>query len=64
MRQGKQPTPTDTLIRELRRMADMGIVNHRADTGFLREAADRLEEMDERIAIMAESMDEAWGRDH
>ena len=28
----------------------------------LEEAADRLEELDERIAIMAADMDETWGK--
>lgn len=41
------------LIRELRRIADVGIVNHRHDTAVIREAADRLEDLDERVAIMA-----------
>ncbi|MBR2823163.1 MAG: helix-turn-helix transcriptional regulator [Clostridia bacterium] len=40
------------LIKALRGIADIGIVNARHDVPVIREAADRLEEMDERIAIM------------
>lgn len=42
------------LIRELRRIAEVGIVNAKRDIPMLQEAADRLEEMDERITIMLE----------
>lgn len=30
----------------------------------MREAADRLEEMEERIAVMAADMDNAWGNNY
>lgn len=43
---------TDELIRKLRNMAEIGIVNWR-DAKTLSEAADRLEELDERVAIMS-----------
>ena len=42
------------LARQLRSLADVGIVNARADTAILRRAADWIEDADERIAIMAE----------
>ena len=45
---------TDELIREVRRIAEIGIVNQRHDVPTLVEAADRLEELDERVAIMME----------
>lgn len=44
---------TDELIRQLRDIARIGIVNYRKDRPVLLEAADRLEELDERVAIMA-----------
>ena len=31
---------------------------------LMQEAADRLEELDERVAIMAESMDSQWGNNY
>lgn len=45
---------TTELIRQLRALADIGIVNHKHDTALIREAADRLEDLDERVAIMSE----------
>lgn len=42
------------LSRQLRSLADVGIVNARTDTAILRRAADWIEDADERIAIMAE----------
>lgn len=45
---------TDELIREVRRIAEIGIVNHRHDVPILVKAADRLEELEERVAIMME----------
>ena len=50
-------TPTDTLIHKLRLMADAGGVLTRDRLRVVIEAADRLEEMDERIAIMSEPYD-------
>ena len=44
---------TDELIRALRDLAKIGIVNYR-QTDILTEAADRLENLDERVAIMEE----------
>lgn len=44
------------LVRQLRNLADVGIVNARTDTAILRRAADWIEAADERIAIMAESL--------
>lgn len=45
---------TDELIREVRRIAEIGIVNHRHDVPILVAAADRMEELDERVDIMME----------
>ena len=41
------------LIRKLRDIAKVGVVNARDDIKILNEAADRLEELEERIEIMA-----------
>lgn len=49
---------TNKLIDRLRELSKIGIVNYLHDTPVLIEAADRIEELDERIAIMQESMEE------
>ena len=49
-----QRTPTTTLIRHLRLMADAGGMLTRNRLKDIIEAADRLEELDERVAIMSE----------
>lgn len=49
-----QRTPTDTLIHHLRLMADAGGMLTRNRLKDIIEAADRLEELDERVAIMSE----------
>ena len=41
------------LIRKLRDIAKVGVVNARDDIRILNEAADRLEELEERVEIMA-----------
>ena len=48
------PTPTAKLIHYLRLMADSGGVLTRNRIRTLIESADRLEDLDERIAIMSE----------
>ena len=48
------PTPTNILIRHLRLMADAGGMLTRNRIRDVIEAADRLEELDERVAIMSE----------
>lgn len=48
---------TNMLIDRLRELSKIGIVNYKHDTPVLIEAADRIEELDERIAIMQESME-------
>ena len=48
------PTPTDELIRRLRLMACAGGMLSRDRLRTVSEAADRLEDYDERIAIMIE----------
>ena len=48
------PTPTDKLIHRLRLMADAGGMLTRDRLRTVIEAADRLEDLDERVAIMAE----------
>ncbi len=49
-----QRTPTDKLIHRVRLMADAGGVLTRDRIKTLIESADRLEELDERVAIMSE----------
>lgn len=49
-----QRTPTDKLIHKLRLMADAGGMLSRDRIRTVIEAADRLEELDERVAIMEE----------
>lgn len=44
------------LVRQLRGISDVGIVNAKADAATLRRAADWIEAADERIAIMADSL--------
>lgn len=46
---------TDDLIRQVREIARIGVVNVRHDRAVLLEAADRLEELDERVDIMMEA---------
>lgn len=50
-----QPIPVDKLIYRLRLMADAGGVLTRDRIRTVIEAADRLEELDERVAIMSET---------
>lgn len=52
-----QRTPTSKLIHKLRLMADAGGVLTRDRLRVVIEAADRLEELDERVAIMMEGSD-------
>jgi len=47
----------EELIRELRDIARIGIVNARRDAEIINQAADMIEAKDERIAIMRESME-------
>ena len=42
------------LIKRLLAIAEMGIVNHGNDVPVILDAADRIEELSERVAIMAE----------
>ena len=49
------PTPTDKLISILRLMADSGGMLSKDRIRFISEAADRLEDLDERVAIMSET---------
>ena len=49
-----QRTPTDQLIHKLRLMADAGGMLSRDRLRVIIEAADRIEELDERVAIMME----------
>ena len=48
------PTPTVLLIHRLRLMADAGGIMTRDRKATVIEAADRLEELDERLAIVKE----------
>jgi len=51
----KPQIPTLQLIRRLRLMADTGGMLTKDRIEVARQAADRLEELDERVAIMTES---------
>ena len=53
---------TTNLINALREAADT--VEYPEMEQVMREAADRLEEMEERLDIMRESMDENWGKNY
>ena len=48
------PTPTQTLIHRLRLMADAGGVLTKDRTRTVIETADRLEELDEQLTILAD----------
>lgn len=47
-----QPTPTDRLVHRLRLMADSGGVLTRDRIRTIIEAADRMEELDDRVSAM------------
>lgn len=51
------PTPTDKLVYRLRLMAEAGGMLTRDRIRTVIEAADRLEYLDERVAIMSEPAD-------
>ena len=51
----KQSTPTDKLIHLLRMMAESGGMLTKNRIRTIAEAADRMEELDERVAIMSET---------
>lgn len=53
-----QPTPTSKLIHKLRLMADAGGMLTRDRIRVIIESADRMEDLDERIAIMTECEEE------
>lgn len=55
---------TYDLIKYLRRLVEHGAIITKADKEMLGAAADKLEELDERVAIMAANMDEVWGRNY
>lgn len=50
----KEKEKPDLISRHLREIAAIGIVNYTNDTKWLIMAADLIDEMDERIAIMSE----------
>lgn len=56
------PTPTNKLIHKLRLMADAGGVLTRDRIRVIMETADRLEDLDERVAIMSECKEDDNGR--
>ena len=58
MKVSGNPTPVDKLIYRLRLMAESGGMLTRDRIKTVMEAADRLEEFDERITIMTESHEE------
>ena len=53
---------TDELIRALREYANADEMPLWLVRNAMTTAADKLEELDERIAIMQESMEAEWGR--
>ena len=57
-----QPTPTTKLIHRLRLMADAGGMLTRDRIKTIIETADRLEDLDERIAIMMEKPEDPMSR--
>lgn len=54
------PTPTDKIIYRLRAMAEAGGMLTRDRIRIVIEAADRLEDLDERVAIMMEGNGDAY----
>lgn len=52
-----QPTPVATLVHKLRLMADSGGMLTRDRVRVIIESADRLEELDERVAIITADLD-------
>lgn len=54
MAKTKPRIPTEQLIRRLRLMASAGGMLTRDRTDAILQASDRLEELDERVAIMSE----------
>ena len=54
MKVSGNPTPTDTLTHRLRLMAGAGGYLTRYRIKTIIESADRMEELDERVAIMME----------
>jgi len=60
-----QRTPTGSLVHKLRLMADAGGMLTRDRLKVVIEAADRLEELDERVAIMSECRGGGdWDEEH
>ena len=57
-------TPTDKLIYRLRLMADAGGMLTKNRIRDIIESADRMEELDERVAIMSETEDHGFNVFH
>lgn len=55
---------TDKLIKSMREYAEADEMPFRLVREALIEAADRLEELDERVSIMAADMDRDWGKNY
>lgn len=51
----KKETPTKELVEKLYDISAIGIVNYQKDVPVIEEAAKRLEELEERVAIMSEN---------
>lgn len=51
----KKETQTKELVEKLYDIAAIGIVNYQKDVPVIEEAAKRLEELEERVAIMSEN---------
>lgn len=59
---GDDSVTDDELIRELRESAN--VLEYPETCRIMRAAADRIEELSERVAIMAADMDKTWGESY
>ena len=64
MSKQRQRIPTDQLIRRLNLMGSVGGMLTRDRIDVVMQAADRLEELDERVAIMTETEVIQDGEEH
>ena len=55
---------TDIMVTYLRNLAMYGNVITDNDRRKINECADKIEEMDKRISIMAADMDKEWGKSY
>ena len=61
-------TKANEIVKELRDRADQMLewsaAQYNTDGKLMKEAADMIEAMDERISIMAADMDNEWGKSY